>query len=193
MEPIERHSEKELSLKELQTLLDESFSLGQKMLKQFSNKANPFHASVPATTHEAMDRNKYGTLIIDEPDSTVLYVDLLEKEKNAWAVPTEPKKVEHYILNFDEEEAKYTLATTGPQIDLTGAALLNEEDEFGIPVHHTQGYSDNRYHEASPAEIQRFADIMLLGGGGFGEMFDGDEFEKEFQQYLEEQDKNNPE
>ena len=181
MEPIERPIERQLSFKEQQTLLDESYSWAQRMLKKFSNRENSFHAEVPATTHEAIEHKKYGTLIIDNLDDR-LYIDLDEKTLSIFA--TEPNTAEHYILEFTEED-RYILAATGRQIDPTHVALLNEEDEFGVPVNHTQAYSNEQYHAASPSEIQRFADLMLLGGGGFGEMFDAERFEEEFQKYVD--------
>ncbi len=191
MEPLEnQHIEKELSFKEQQTLLHETQLWVLAMLKKFSNKENPRYANVPLTTNEALEHNKYGTLTLEDLD-TRLYVDL--KEKPLSLLASEPNTTERYILDLDFDEGKYVLTATGVQIDLPHAIAPAEEDEFGVAINHTQSYESTPYHAASAAEIQRFADIMQLGGTsillGFGLVFDANEFEEEFHTYLDDLEK----
>jgi|GEM_PF-6779254 len=156
--------DKEPTAEELDELLDESFSLMSKILIEHKHDEHPHSVTLPATTTEAGENNKFGSLtVIDHGENLEVKID-----ETSIYPELKDNTTERYSLSFSYDVGDYILTTSGTQPNVAENELMDDGDDndYSQAINAAEEYISEQTHPATPDEIKRLAYLLEIAAFG---------------------------
>ena len=173
---------KEPTHEELNQLLESSYDWICKIIEEHNSEENVHSATVSATTPEADENYKIGSVSVEDLDGVVLKVSINETDY----LKSENTTTERFKLTYLFGVGGYELQATGVQPNVLDDVIDSDgtEQDFQSAYDATEEYLNEILRPATPAEIQRLAYVLEIGAHG-DVPFDFDRFEIEYQHHLD--------
>jgi len=155
---------REPTTEELNELLDESFSLMSKILIEHKDDEYPHIVTLPATTTEADENNKYGSLtVIDHGENLEVKIDEINKYPEL-----KDNTTERYTMSFSYDVGDYILTTSGVQPNVVEDALMDQgdDDDYERAIDASEEYIREQTRPATADEIKRLAYLLEIAAFG---------------------------
>lgn len=173
---------KEPTAEELNLLLQKSYDWICTIIENHNTEENVHSAEVPATTAEADEDFRVGSLLVEDLNGNDLEVTIKETDY----LKTEKNTVERFKLSFAFGTGEYELSATGVQPNVLDDVIENDgtQQDFDKAFTASERHLEESLRPATPAEIQRMAYVLEIGA--YGDVaFDFDRFEIEYQHHLD--------
>jgi len=174
--------DKEPTAQELMRLLDMSFAMFKKIIQEHPADEKSHSITLPATTTEADDDGKYGSLCVtDLGDNIEVKVD-----ETSYDPETKENTTERYTLSFSYDNAQHTLQTTGLQPNIRDDISMAEGDDvdFARAVDTFEEYLAGQIRPATANEIKRLAYVLEIAAYG-NVQFNFNHFDMDYENHID--------
>jgi hypothetical protein len=174
--------DKEPTPEELIRLLDVSFALITKIIQEHSNDLDSRGITLPASTPEADDDGKYGSITVtDLGDKREVKID-----ETSYDPETEENTTERYTLSFSYDTAQHTLQSTGIQPNIRDDISMSDGDDedFSRAAEAFEEYLATQVRPATATEIKRLAYVLEIAAYG-NVQFNFNHFDMDYENHLD--------